>query len=123
MRIETSVIHRWRKYKESDTHLFVDITRKSGDHVFAPSSALLNAFKYKGLDKEDYRMQYLIEMRRSYRENRERWEELLNSDKIVVLACYCPAGQFCHRLLLTEIFKTILLSQGQTFDYLGEITT
>jgi uncharacterized protein YeaO (DUF488 family) len=53
-------------------------------------------------------------MRLSYKENRKRWDELLNQDE-VVLVCFCKAGDFCHRVLLAEI----LVKLGA--EYKGEI--
>lgn len=119
MRLVTARVQHWRDFK-SDDYLFVDITRKSGDPVFAPSRDLLNDYKYKGLSVADYTAQYTQEMRDSYKKNPERWRELVLSDKIVVIACYCPPNKFCHRYLLLEFLKALAFKMNQPFDYIGE---
>jgi hypothetical protein len=98
-----------------------DITRKSGGAagaVFAPSWGILQPAlearrRTAKLDRripeqakeaeriEDeayaaYEPAFLDEMRVSYRRNREAWERLL-AKKRVVLCCYCPERERCHR--------------------------
>lgn len=46
-----------------------------------------------------YEPAYLAEMRVSYRENRAAWDALL-ARRRVVLVCYCPTRERCHRGLL-----------------------
>jgi uncharacterized protein YeaO (DUF488 family) len=70
--------------------------------------------KNKTLSEEDYTRQYIQMMKRSYREHKDEWQELLNRDR-VVLCCYCKANDFCHRYILADI----LVKLGA--EYCGEI--
>lgn len=90
--------------------LVVDITRKSGDEAvgksFAPSWKLLRPFldKRRGgrllaPDWAAYVDAYTAEMRISYRERRQAWDDVLGR-RGVVLACYCADAERCHRIVL-----------------------
>lgn len=92
----------------------LDITIKTGNKVFAPTWDLVTNYKNGNISEEEYTKKYYQLMRKSYKENREVWEKLL-TDKEVVLVCYCPENNFCHRYLL----KDILVKCGA--KYLGEI--
>jgi len=52
-------------------------------------------------DRDEQTQVVLKELRDSYQQNRERWEEILAMDK-VVLVCYCKDDKHCHRRLLKE---------------------
>lgn len=100
--------------------LLLDITRKSGKEgvIFAPSWDLLKpalearekAKKLKAKDREaaaliwteaweTYVVGFLDEMRASYRQDRDGWEDLLALDSVCLL-CYCDDANCCHRHLL-----------------------
>lgn len=102
----------------------LDTTVKSGDVPFAPTwNMVLN---WKESDKQvDAQAAYTIEyeslMYLSRRANPKRWKEVIMMDK-VALACYCHAGQFCHRLLLVEIFKKLGEKNNIPVVYHGELT-
>jgi len=91
-----------------------DITVKSGYQMFAPTWPMVMDYKSGKIIKEEYIELYLEKMRRSYQNHRDVWEWLLKQDK-VVLVCFCKAGDFCHRLLLSDL----LVKLGA--EYLGEI--
>lgn len=92
----------------------LDITIKSGDKAFAPSWKMVMDYKNGVINEEEYTKQYYELMRKSYQSNRERWNELLSQDK-VVLCCYCVVGTFCHRYILAEILTKL----GAT--YIGDV--
>ncbi|MCL6559472.1 MAG: hypothetical protein K6U74_11870 [Firmicutes bacterium] len=92
----------------------LDITVKSGDKTFAPTWDMVMAYKSGKITQEEYTEMYYALMRRSYQNNRRRWEEVLAMDK-VVLVCFCRAGDFCHRLLLAGILEKL------GAEYCGEI--
>ncbi|MDR9785830.1 MAG: hypothetical protein RJR37_00865 [Peptococcaceae bacterium MAG4] len=92
----------------------LDITVRSGDKTFAPTWDMVKAYKAGKITQEGYVEMYCALMRRSYRNNRQRWEEILAMDR-VVLVCFCRAGDFCHRLLLAEIMQKL------GAEYRGEI--
>lgn len=84
-----------------------NVTRKSGDPVFAPSWALLRTaleVRRTGRGSTDdewraYARAYLAEMDGSYKANRPAWDALLGLQR-VVLTCYCVNPERCHRKLL-----------------------
>lgn len=88
----------------------LNITRKSGDPVFAPSWPLLKGAldrRRAGLPKTEadwkgYAAAYLREMAASYDAHRGHWEALLARPR-VVLTCYCTDLNRCHRRLLARV--------------------
>ncbi|MCL6477087.1 MAG: hypothetical protein K6T65_01600 [Peptococcaceae bacterium] len=92
----------------------LDITVKSGDKTFAPTWDIVMAYKAGKITQEEYTAMYYALMRQSYRKNRQRWEEVLSMDR-VVLVCFCRAGDFCHRLLLAQVLQKL------GAEYCGEI--
>lgn len=94
----------------------LDITRKSGTEglFLAPSWNILGpallARKSGTPDIEwwgFYVKAYLLEMRDSYRKEREKWEALLAQPRVVI-CCYCNHPEHCHRhLLRTRVFPKL----------------
>ncbi|MGG4591655.1 hypothetical protein ACLPJK_25710 [Pseudomonas aeruginosa] len=119
MQIYTIQIAKWRRAAAIHVPL-LDITVKSGEPLFAPDRFLLYAYKQGRIDEEQYRQQYLEKMRESLRSFWYRWEQVA-SMPVVALACYCRAGEFCHRHLLTECFCRYCHKRSIPFEYLGEI--
>jgi len=95
---------------------YIDITVKSGDKAFAPTWKMVMGSKQDRITDEEYTNQYTELMRQSYKVNRERWNEVLNLDE-VILACYCKADSFCHRYLLKDMLVKC------SAEYIGEIRT
>jgi hypothetical protein len=60
---------------------------------------------------EIYREAFVAEMRESYRRDRGPWQRLLARSR-VVLVCYCPDAEHCHRALLGRV---ILPALGATW--------
>jgi uncharacterized protein YeaO (DUF488 family) len=90
----------------------IDITIKSSQppwNVFAPTWAMVNAYKSGELSKEDYTEQYIKLMRLRYKANKDTFHQLIQMAKheSVALACYCPPGEFCHRHILKDILQKI----------------
>jgi uncharacterized protein YeaO (DUF488 family) len=98
----------------------LDISVKSGDKVFAPTWDMVMGYKNGKLTVKQYTDMYYDLMRKSWRENRERWMQILNADT-VVLCCYCAAGEFCHRHLLADMFVKSGKTLGIPVTYGGEI--
>lgn len=82
---------------------YLDITVKSGDKTFAPTWDMVMGFKQGKITETEYIRLYLESMRKSFKENRQRWEEIFGMTD-VVLACYCKTEDFCHRHILRHIF-------------------
>lgn len=84
----------------------LDVTIKSGDKAFSPTWDMVTRHKNGTLTDEHYIAMYRLLMLISWKKNRWRWDELLQQDR-VVLVCYCPAGAFCHRVLLAEMLEKL----------------
>lgn len=87
----------------------LDITRKSGELAFAPSWTILRPMLDARRQGGDwtwlwprYVLDYISEMRASYRSQRPAWEALLSRYE-VTLCCYCTDPLHCHRTVLAEI--------------------
>lgn len=89
----------------------LDITVKTGDEVFAPTWKMVMKTKQGKMTWEEYKSKYRQLMRKSYRENFERWQEILSQEEIVLL-CYCQSPQHCHRRLLAEM----LVEAGASYE-------
>ena len=92
----------------------LDITVKSGDKTFAPTCDIVIKVKKGLMTEEEYTKEYYKLMRKSYKENKNKWDKLLSQDE-VVLVCFCRTEDFCHRYILAEI----LVKLGA--EYKGEI--
>jgi len=87
-----------------------NVTRKSGNGVFAPSWTILRPILDLNRAKQPisntawqtYCRAYLLEMSQSYRINRGEWDLLLARER-VVLCCYCTDPTRCHRTVLGKI--------------------
>lgn len=91
-----------------------NVTRKSGDPVFAPSWALLRTaldIRKSGRvqseeDWKNYARSYLSEMTASHGRDRPIWDALLRRSR-VVLTCYCTNPERCHRKLLGLVLERL----------------
>ena len=80
----------------------LDITVKGNHPVgkfFAPTWKMVNEVKKGIISIEHYSELYRCMMVLSYYNNKQVWHDVLTR-KRVVLACFCPSGDFCHRNLL-----------------------
>ena len=117
--IYTIQMGKWRLAKQNNIPL-LDITAKSGKSYFAPSFNNVMEYKAGLMSQADYTNQYTLKMRQSLMENRDKWDEVINSEKIA-LACYCNAGDFCHRYLLTDMLAKYAKSRNISFQNVGEL--
>lgn len=92
----------------------LDITALKGSDLFRPNWEMVLSFKNGNLSEKKYEEMYHEMMQDSYKENREGWNRLLESDW-VVLVCFCKANTFCHRYLLAEYLEKC------GAEYLGEV--
>lgn len=102
------------KYNGPDAY---DITVKTGDHTFAPSWAIVQAWKSAQIDWEAYTQSYRNLMLESYRDNPEKWHEILHKG-LITLLCYCRAGEHCHRYLLADFL--LKLGEKEGIDVINE---
>lgn len=97
-----------------------DITIKSGcdiGWVMAPTWEMVNAIKRGTMPKETFTKMYYSLM--NFRWDRLMPERLEAMRKMnLILMCYCPEGQFCHRYLAADF---LVNREGAT--YYGEHQT
>ena len=89
------------RYNSNDRY---DITVKTGDPDFAPTWDMVMKYKNGSLSEEDYIEMYRQLMLNTYNTKREKWNKILNKDRITFV-CYCAANKFCHRKLLAKYFE------------------
>jgi uncharacterized protein YeaO (DUF488 family) len=87
---------------------------------FAPTWDIVMGHKNGKITDEEYTKKYYELMKISWKNNKDKWLEILHRDE-VVLGCYCKSGNFCHRYLLVDIFKKICENLEIPFEYCGEI--
>lgn len=100
---------------------FVDTTVKSGLKIFAPTWEMVLGHKDGSWSDERYTKEYRRRMIQSWIDHREEWEKILRSEEPIALACYCKPGDFCHRLLLKDIFKELCEKLEIPYRYYGEL--
>ncbi len=120
MDVYTIQMAQWRKAKKLGIG-FLDTTVKSGDPVFSPSWEMVRGYKEGLIDERTYEVLYKKRMVHSFTQNPERWRSVIRGEPIA-LSCYCAPGVFCHRHLLTAMFKSICERREIPFTYHGEIT-
>lgn len=102
MDLYTVQLAQWRRLENTDIEI-INTTVKSGVQIFAPTWDLVLSYKSGKMSESEYRTHYIDLMRESYYANRAEWLAYLRKDRIA-LSCMCRAGNFCHRLILKEIF-------------------
>lgn len=120
MVVYTLQMGSWRLAASKNLKL-VDTTVKSGTVKLAPTWEMVLPYKKGELSEEDYTKQYLEILEKSYTDNLDWWDDFLLQDRIALL-CFCKAGAFCHRLLLTEFIGRLCEDRDIPFEYLGELT-
>jgi hypothetical protein len=98
----------------------IDTTVKSGLRIFAPTWHMVTSVKDGTISEETYTKMYFDLMRNSYRDHNDIWAEFCNREEVAV-ACYCKAGEFCHRHLLVAILQKVCTHNGISFFYAGEL--
>lgn len=87
----------------------VDITMKCPPKTigvaFQPGWDIVTGIKSGYITAEQYTKIYKERMDVSFRTNRSYWDALVSKPEIV-LVCFCPNGDFCHRYLLTAILQS-----------------
>jgi len=99
----------------------LDTTAKSGVPQFAPDYSNVILFKNNQITKEEYTSRYETKMRWSFRGYPEVWETLKQHENVAV-ACYCAAGEFCHRHLFAKMMQAYLVKYRFNVNMVGELT-
>lgn len=97
-----------------------DITVKSGDPIFAPTWDMVSMLKTGKMSEEQYEKEYREMMYNSMRRFPKRWDRLMEYERLA-LACYCRAGDFCHRHILKELLMERAGRNGEEILDAGEV--
>ena len=92
----------------------LDISMKGQDpigKVFAPSKAIVYGYLYKGMSKEQYTAEYRRLMSISWQQYNGIWQQVWAMPE-VTFVCFCRAGEFCHRLILKDMFVEVGAEDG-----------
>lgn len=98
----------------------INITLNGDFGVFAPNWDLVSKLRNNKISKSEFKRKYYALMKKSYRENFEAWNDIVKLDELV-LKCYCPPGEFCHRYLLVNLLEGVAEFNAIGFEYVGEI--
>ena len=123
MKLYTVSLSQYRECEKLNIPLH-SITRwgKTTDPIFAPSVALLKAFKAGEATQEQYVNRYRAEMAQSCVINRNYWINFIETNESIAIACYEKYGDFCHRYMLARMLEIFGKYYNYKIDYLGEIT-
>ena len=107
-------------------YIRADITVKSATEfrMFAPTWDMVNGYKSGALSQERYTELYHDIIKDVWDNNFAAWKVLLEYAELsnVVLVCFCPAGAFCHRVLLAQWAEIAGGALGYTnTEYKGEL--
>lgn len=104
-------------YQVSRGFLIVDITIKSRcdtGWILAPIWDLVNNYKANIISQDEYTVSYMSLM--SNRFDKFSHHRIMSMNNMnIILICYCPVGEFCHRYLAADFLVKRL---GAT--YFGE---
>ena len=110
-------------YKGKPGQLVLDTTVLSGcdqGQHFAPYWGMVNAYKAGRMGWAEYTKRYTALMRVRFATDREAFLRVCRQPEVVLL-CYCPAGDDCHRVLLADILvKTARHELRIEAEYMGE---
>jgi uncharacterized protein YeaO (DUF488 family) len=99
--IYTIQMGQWRLARQQGIRL-IDTTIKSGVRAFAPTWEMVQSYKAGELSEEDYTHLYRERINQLYRADPDVWKQYFDNNEYIALACYCRAGEFCHRHLLSQ---------------------
>lgn len=120
MELYTIALSKWRKAKERQIKL-IDITVKSGLLVFAPEPSVLWAYKRNEVSDDQYTVLYLERLRGQFRAHPEAFQEFLEQEGPICVACYCGHGKFCHRHIFVGFMEEVAEDNGYPLKVCGEI--
>lgn len=125
MEVYTVQLGQWRLAKELNIEL-IDTTYRSGIlnrdvRWLAPTGELLGNYKSGVVGPCEYQQIYLNLMRARWSLDPQWFIDFCRSHERLALACYCGAGEFCHRLILVDILRNICAKYQIPFTYLGEL--
>ena len=116
----TMQMSSWRVAKAQGIEI-LDITAKNkiNEH-FAPFYKDVMEYKNGQINEEEYTQRYMSKMRLSLRQNPALWMKLKEYENVAI-TCFCPAGDFCHRILFSNIMTLYLTREEIDVNLKGEL--
>jgi len=96
-----------RYWYEGDGRL--DITAKTKDPIgrlLSPTWPLVLRYKRKTISESQYKRRYLEMVKARFEDNPKAVKELFGMGEVVIV-CFCPDGEFCHRFLAAEFLESM----------------
>lgn len=121
MLLQTTQMAKWKQIQTLEGVTFLDSTVKTGVPIFAPTWAIVLGVKNGTITEDEYTLEYTRLMRQSYLDHTHAWLTMCRNPHVIV-ACYCPAGKFCHRHLLAKMFQSVCIKHNIDYRYGGEFT-
>ena len=112
MNIYTSYFSNYKNFPDNTKKIqIVNIPIKSDlEHwpELAPSNNLLKRYKNKEIDEYIFSVLFQIELTERFGSQEEclKWMNKKGQGQDLLLCCYEPSGQFCHRHVLTHWLGT-----------------
>lgn len=107
------------RYSDDDR---MDITVKGNQYpgnLFAPTWEMVKGYKDQKLTQWDYTVQYFsLLLSRAVQTDatfRSALRDLTTHRPQITLVCFCPSGEFCHRILAARMLENMGLGK-----YIGE---
>ena len=123
VKLYTIQMGQWRVADKLGVKL-IDITMKSGIQPFAPEARFVHAYKNGEMTEEEYTLQYNLKMANSRVNNKKYWDHLVSmalARRQLAFACYCRAGEFCHRRLFIKMVSEYLEKNEVDCTIVGEL--
>ncbi len=117
---------QWRLARNRDI-VMMDTSVKSGFSIFRPTWDMVMEYKRQEIDEAEYTLRYHAHMNASWKANRGKWLETIESKEPMAFGCMCGylnedgTVKFCHRHLLKNIFEKLCNHRGIEFCYYGEL--
>lgn len=109
-----------RAVKAKGIH-FLDITVMSGVKAFAPEWWALRMYKAGDMPEEEYTALYKERMLQTQSRAPGQWGKLTDHPS-VAFACYCKAGDYCHRHIFKHLAEDFIKARGMQVTQRGEFT-
>lgn len=120
MEIWTIQMAMHRKVQPMGIELVDTTVMSGGGSPFAPTWEMVMGVKNGVITQEEYTNQYHALLQQRYREDRSAFHALIYKPKIAI-ACYCRAGEFCHRHLFKAVILKLAAREGLAAADHGEL--
>lgn len=122
MELWTLQLSRWRWIHGTDIEPIDTTVKNVPNGIFSPTWDIVRGVKQGQITEAEYTRVYKELIRERWQTRRSEFQTFLDKPKVAVM-CFCPAGCFCHRLILVDLIKGLHRYLNKPFIYQGEILT